>query len=135
LLSTGSSEFPTVYADMSPSGEAVYMSTAERPVRGDRDGYADLYDARVGGGIAEPPSPPAPCAGGECERSTSAAPAPSSPGSTSLSGRGNNRPKHRHCGKGKRVAHRHGKRVCVKKSKQGNAKKKRGAGSARGGSK
>jgi hypothetical protein len=143
LLSSGTGEFETNFADMSASGADVYFATREQLVKSDTDGFPDLYDARVGGGFAEPPKSLPPCSGGECVRAASTPPAAVAIGSTGLQGKGNQRPA-RHCPKGKRLVRRHGKQTCVKKTKSKKQKskkkhkshkQKRGAGSARGGSK
>jgi hypothetical protein len=51
--------------DASPVGSDVYFTTGESLVRAD-PGAIDLYDARVGGGIPEPPDPPH-CLGDNCQ--------------------------------------------------------------------
>jgi hypothetical protein len=40
----------------------------------DEDKLIDLYDVRIGGGFAEPPLPPIPCEGDECQGVPAAVP-------------------------------------------------------------
>ena len=46
---------------VSPSGDDVFFSTSVKLDPHDIDTVTDLYDARVGGGFAPPPTPPVPC--------------------------------------------------------------------------
>lgn len=52
-------QYGTVIGDISEDGNDVFVLTRNRLVRADTDGSVDLYDARVGGGFPEPPTPPA----------------------------------------------------------------------------
>ena len=67
LVSTGESKFGSTFEDASPDGSNVFFATAQRVTGWDVDGNADLYDARVGGGLPEPPSPPVSCVGDSCQ--------------------------------------------------------------------
>ncbi len=61
LISTGQSPNDSYFGDATPSGSDAFFTTREQLVLQDHDELADLYDARVGGGIAsqnEPPPPP-----------------------------------------------------------------------------
>jgi hypothetical protein len=62
LLSSGTSEADSYFLDASQSGDDVFLATAQRLVGRDQDSAYDIYDARVGGGFAEP-APPAPGCG------------------------------------------------------------------------
>lgn len=68
LISTGRGDAPATFADASVSGRDVFFFTRARLVGSDTDDLADLYDARVGGGIPgqNPPPPPPPCSGAAC---------------------------------------------------------------------
>jgi hypothetical protein len=56
------------YVDNGADGANVFFMTGDALVSGDTDGGGlDTYDARIGGGFAEPPAPPAPCAGDPCQ--------------------------------------------------------------------
>lgn len=74
LLSTGTGEAPSFFVDASASGNDAFIVTRGSLSRWDTDSLVDLYDARVGGGLPEPPQPAAPCAGDECQGVPSAAP-------------------------------------------------------------
>ncbi len=66
LISLGASESPSFFLDADAAGENVYISTRDRLSPEDVDDLTDVYDARVGGGIAAKPSPPGcaePCRG------------------------------------------------------------------------
>lgn len=55
LLSSGRDASGSYFLDASVDGRDVYFVTRERLVGWDTDNAYDLYDARVGGGFAEPP--------------------------------------------------------------------------------
>lgn len=84
LLTTGRSADDSWFADASPDGEDVFVVTRERLVGWDADPVADLYDVRVGGGLAEPGNAQPDCAGDECQGAAEAAPPPKAPGSSGL---------------------------------------------------
>jgi hypothetical protein len=66
LLSSGGPN-PGYFGDASENGNDVYIFTAEPLVRQDQDELVDVYDARVGGGIAsQNAEPPPPCQGESC---------------------------------------------------------------------
>jgi len=68
LLSPGDRDFDALLVDISPDGSDVFFTTAEGLVGQDTDQAYDVYDARLGGGLAaqNPPAPNAPCAKSEC---------------------------------------------------------------------
>jgi hypothetical protein len=117
LLSSGTGEDPSTFADASAGGGDVFIVAREPLVKADTDDLVDLYDVRAGGGLPEPIAPPVkPCLEEACQGSPSAVPDVSPPGSTA-SGRGNvvaKRPpcRRRHRGRG----HKH--RRCTKKRGQ-----------------
>ena len=69
LVSTGHSENDSLFMDASRSGDDAFFLTREQLVGTDTDDSVDLYDARVGGGLASqnPPPPPPPCEGDACK--------------------------------------------------------------------
>lgn len=67
LISSGHSEQASWYAGSSDSGDDAFFITAEPLSRHDVDHANDLYDARVGGGIAEPAAPAGTCEGDACQ--------------------------------------------------------------------
>jgi hypothetical protein len=94
LISTGRAAGPSFFQNTTPSGDDVLFSTRQQLVGQDVDQLVDLYDARVGGGLAgQYPAPaPAPCLSEACRP---AAPAPSPPpliGSSSFAGPGDPTP-------------------------------------------
>lgn len=80
LLSTGKGSGPTSFAAASASGDDAFIVTRQQLVRADRDSLVDVYDARVGGGLPEPPDA-ASCDGDACQGALSPAPEEGSPGS------------------------------------------------------
>jgi hypothetical protein len=91
LLGSGSSASPGVIGGLSDDGNDAFFLTRESLVPADQDaGIYDVYDARVGGGLADQQQIPAsPCEGDECKPD---APAPTlfnPPGSSTLDGPGN----------------------------------------------
>jgi hypothetical protein len=111
LLSSGTGEEGTHFVDATPSGNDVFITTAQRLVRRDSDTVYDYYDVRVGGGFPE--APPAPgCEVEGCRGPASAAlPAPS-PSTSQFEGPGNR--KQLNCARGMRK--RHGK--CVRRHRR-----------------
>lgn len=84
LISPGVGNSGSWFAEASPSGGDVFMVTREALSGWDKDDLVDLYDARTGGGLAEPPPPPAGCSEDECQGIPSAVPSFSA--STELGG-------------------------------------------------
>jgi hypothetical protein len=121
LLSTGQCNCDSYFVEASPDGKDAFFVTGERLVGIDTDKQADLYDARVGGGIAaQNPAPPFECQGDACQP----APAPPNdptPASSVFSGAGNTTSqrgtKGRKCGKTARKVRRNGKTRCVAKKR------------------
>ena len=70
LISSGRGAFDAQLADVANDGRDVFFFTAERLVGVDVDRAVDLYDARVGGGLASQQAPDAevaPCEGDGCQ--------------------------------------------------------------------
>ncbi|HSS42277.1 MAG TPA: hypothetical protein VLK37_06955 [Solirubrobacterales bacterium] len=134
LISPGARGFDAMLADISSDGSDVFFTTAEGLVSQDTDQNYDVYDARIGGGLAaqNPPPPTVPCAGDACQGSVSPPPPATTPGSSGLKESGNANPRQTHCGKNTRKVSRHGKTRCVKKkphrNKKRHAKHNRGTG-------
>jgi hypothetical protein len=103
--------------DATPDGSDVFVLSHQRLSGWDSDDRGDLYDARVDGGLPEPPPVPAPCQGESCLPAAAVAPAAAGAGSRAASP-GN--PKSS-CPKGR--VRKHGR--CVKPRKH---HKKRGKG-------
>lgn len=83
------------FAGASASGDDVYLTTLDRLTWGDTDGQLDLYDARVGGGIPQPPGPPVPCnplSEGSCQDGSGSTGNPPTPPSAVFNGPGNEAP-------------------------------------------
>ncbi|HWX43979.1 MAG TPA: hypothetical protein VNY52_01500 [Solirubrobacteraceae bacterium] len=87
LISSGKSEQPSYFAGATPDGSNVFFVTFQSLLRADTRTDYDLYDARVGGGFAEPLVPPCEVEG--CRSAYPGAPASVSPASASLEGKGN----------------------------------------------
>jgi hypothetical protein len=88
LISTGQSIEDSLFSEASPSGDDVFFTTTERLVGWDTDSSPDLYDARVGGGLPEPPHPPVPCSEDQCQGAPSGRPLLATPSSSSFFGLG-----------------------------------------------
>jgi hypothetical protein len=115
LLSSGQSNQPSRFHDASTDGRDVFFSTRDALVPIDTNENMNVYDARIGGGLASqsPPPPPIPCSAGECQTPLPAAP-PVVPGSATFQGPGNQAQKGKRSQKAKKCR------------KQGKGKKKRG---------
>jgi hypothetical protein len=88
LLSSGESEYPSLFQDAGEDGRDVFFTTREQLVGIDLDENVDVYDARVGGGLPSqsPPPPPPPCSGEECLPPVVPAAAAAPPSSAVLQG-------------------------------------------------
>jgi hypothetical protein len=89
LLSGGKGAEGAEFVDASADGSDVFFLTRDELVHGDNDQLTDLYDARIGGGIAEPLAPTAPCQGEECKPEASPQLQFAPRGSAVFSGAGN----------------------------------------------
>jgi hypothetical protein len=120
LISSGESSFESEFWEASPDGDDVFFTTEESLLPQD-PGLFDLYDARVGGGFAQP-IVKEPCEGEACQ-SPPPPPPFGTPASSTFSGPGDPKPQSpKRCRKGKRKVRRHGKVRCVKKKKNGHGK-------------
>jgi hypothetical protein len=99
LISTGRGSEPAEFVDASVSGDDVFFITRQQLARADRDNLLDIYDARIGGGFAEPPDPPTPCAEEACQGAPAASPATPAVSSAQIVSRGNVTPRRRSHGK------------------------------------
>jgi hypothetical protein len=61
LISTGTDDQPATVAGASRSGDDVFFYTSQPLVGWDGDQAVDIYDARVGGGLPDPPAAPEVC--------------------------------------------------------------------------
>jgi hypothetical protein len=89
LLSGGQGNEISRFQAATPSGDDALITTRDRLVGQDTDGLADVYDARVGGGLPAPPPAPTPCSDEGCHPPRTAPPISLSPGSIAFSGPGN----------------------------------------------
>ena len=127
LISSGKSELPSYFMEATPDGSNIFFVTAQALLRSDTRSDYDLYDARVGGGFAEPLIPP--CEGEGCHSAYPGVPGSSSPGSASFEGKGNvhpagtGNPHPAKCKKG--FVKKKGKCVKQRKKKSKKAKKKK----------
>jgi hypothetical protein len=115
LISTGTSPEPSFLADVDLEGNNAFFYTGQQLVGQDRDSLLDIYDARVGGGIAsQNPPPPNPCLEqASCKGPTPAPPSDATPGSAGFSETQTKPPLK--CRRGFKKAKRHGKSICVKR--------------------
>ena len=105
LLSTGKSTTPTFIADASESGNDVFLITRSTGlVSQDQDQLYDVYDARVGGGLASQNQPSSViCENETCKSGATPPPTFQSPQTPRFSGPGNvkEKPKKGKCKKAK----------------------------------
>ncbi len=125
LISPGNAPFEARFADMSEDGSDVFFTTNQKLVGQDNDDSPDIYDARIGGGLAsQNPPPPQECLRDDCKATPNAGPELPFGGSEALSGPGNVKGESRkRCGKGRHARKVKGKSRCVKQSKKKSAKK------------
>ncbi len=90
LISTGTDSTKAYFGDASSAGTDALFITRERLVPLDVDDALDVYDARVGGGLASQyPAPQAPPCTGDACRGASSTPNLAAPASAGLVGKGN----------------------------------------------
>jgi hypothetical protein len=92
LISTGTHGVSSHFLDATPDGSNVFFSTAQRLLPRDTDSVYDYYDARVGGGFAEPIAREA-CGAGPCRGPATPSSSVPLPGTSSFAGPGNQRPR------------------------------------------
>ena len=133
LISTGHGSADSQLAEVSEDGRDVFFTTQDQLVREDFDNSIDVYDARIGGGIASQNAfTPPPCGGEDC-RGQVIPPTPPPPGGSETTfGPGNESSSRKgRCAKGRHKQRVGGKSRCVKQKKQ--SKKKRANSSRRQG--
>ena len=87
LISNGTSGEESAFLDASESGDDIFFLTAAQLSGRDEDSALDLYDARVGGGEAQPAKPVA-CEGDGCQQPATP-PLDATPDSLTFQGAGN----------------------------------------------
>jgi hypothetical protein len=121
LISSGEDPRPSYFMDATPDGSDVFFTTAERLSGWDVDNAADLYDARIDGGLPEPAREAASCQGDSCQPSPPTLNDPT-PASSGYVGAANQHfPR---CPSGRHRVRRNGKARCVKRnSRQHHSKR------------
>ena len=121
LLSPGDDDSPSFFAGASATGDDAFIFTRAQLVGSDQDQLRDVYDLRVGGGLASQyPVPPDICDAAEaCKLGPSVPPDTPSPGTAGFRGLGDPPVKRTKCPKGK--VRKKGK--CVKKKAKRKHKK------------
>jgi hypothetical protein len=128
LISSPQSSHDEHLFAVSRSGDDVFFLSSDLLVGSDADDTPSIYDARVGGGFAEPVQ--GVCEGEGCRPTLT--PPPSLPtGDTSV--HGTEKEKAHHCGKGKRKVKRHGRVRCVKRKHHGKRSHQRTGTGQKGG--
>ena len=89
LISSGRGSSDSLFQDASADGSNVFFTTRDRLVGWDSDQNLDLYDARIDGGVPEPPLSVGECSGDACQGSASTPAAQAGSASSLLSGAGN----------------------------------------------
>jgi hypothetical protein len=74
LISTGRGAGDSYFVDASANGDDVYIATRQSLVGWDEDTLLDLYDARIDGGLPEPPAQQVACTGESCQGAISPPP-------------------------------------------------------------
>ena len=114
LLSSGQSPQPSFFGDAGADGENAFLVTSSQLVHRDQDELYDVYDARVGGGLAAQNVVKENCEGEACKGPLPAPPATESP--SGFVGPPDPAVKRKAgCPKGKRKAQVKGKARCVPK--------------------
>ena len=120
LISSGTADSDSKFIDASVEGTDVFIQTRADLVPEDSE-YIDIYDARIGGGLASQHQvTPPPCEGEACRGAGSTVPATPPPGTPSFQGPGN--PAQAKAKKAKKKKHKakHRKRGKTTKSREDN---------------
>lgn len=96
LISAGTGNSDSYFAEASAGGDDVFLVTFDRLVGDDLDRQSDMYDARIDGGFSEPAAPPAVCEGDGCQRPPAITSGPTAAGSSAFVGSGNQKVKRKH---------------------------------------
>ena len=114
------------FAGASADGTDLYLFANAALNWENPESRPQAWDARIGGGFAQPPAPPAPCdagAEGSCRQGAPAPPAPPGGGASTFNGPGNVKPKPH-----KKKAHKKKRHRRHHHKKKGHAKKHKGKG-------
>lgn len=85
LISSGRGPLPAYFAGASQDARDAFFWTAAQLVPSDRDEFGDIYDARIGGGLAaDHPAAGLECSGEDCQAAAAAPPSASVVGSAAL---------------------------------------------------
>jgi hypothetical protein len=133
LISSGHGGLPSFLYGMTPSGNDVFFTSAERLVPQDLSTVISIYDAREGGGFPVSASVPA-CQGENCQGTPSSPPQLPGAGSATFQGPGNETRKRKpRCSKNQRRVKRRGKVRCVRKpSRRAKKRQQRADNESRG---
>jgi hypothetical protein len=136
LISAGENNVSSQVDGASADGRDIFFTTQDRLVRQDTDSLADVYDARIGGGLPKqnPLPPRGECIRDDCKATPGQGPELPFGGSEALNGPenvhdGNAR---KRCGKGREARRVKGKSRCVKRRsknqhrKQANSNRRQG---------
>ncbi len=110
LISSGDFSGNARFLDAAPNGLDVFFRSPQALVGRDIDGEnVSLYDARAGGGFAEPPAPVPPCGDEGCRGPSTSPPSLALPVTAGPS----HRPRRQRCSRraGHRRCHRHGRKT------------------------
>jgi hypothetical protein len=117
LISAGRANVSSQFDAASADGRDIFFSTPDQLVGQDDDSLADVYDARIGGGIPgqNPPPPRGECIRDDCKATPNRGPELPFGGSEGLNGPENVKTQARkRCGKGRHVRRANGGSRCVK---------------------
>ena len=89
LISSGRGEADSYFMDASADGSNVFFVTRDALTGRDVDHSYDLYDARIDGGLPEPPATPPDCVGDSCRSAGSGPVGGAASGSATFAGPGN----------------------------------------------
>ncbi len=118
LITPGNGPYDAVFADVSEDGSNVFFSTNQKLVGQDNDDSPDIYDARIGGGLAsQNPPPPKECLRDDCKATPNTGPELPFGGSEAVRGSENVKAPRKRCGKGSHARKVKGKPRCVKNAK------------------
>ena len=129
LVSDGLTDWPQAsvapeVSTISPTGTDLFFTEAAQLTPDALEGYARLYDARIGGGI-DFPEASKPCPLEACQGIPKGIPEEAAPASSGFSGAGNEKPVKAHCTKGK--IKKRGRCIVKKHKRRGRAKHNRRA--------
>ncbi len=142
LISSGRGTADSYAIETTPDGHDVYFVTRDQLTGWDTDANYDLYDARINGGLPDPPPPALACSGQDCHGPLTVPPTAQSTSSATNPTAGNltqhlkkHKPRHKRtkktCRKARTTRHANRHTTCAKRARHAKHAHRNTAGARR----